>query len=351
MTIDFKPHESFREDFAFSNSDDAILRFPFPFPEDRYSYVVNLEPHVRGGPTAAYDAVFDTDEHYIAECRDRAITLAADPKRCQVLPHMAVAAWDTLELIMESLAADYPEHFTLEREGDDWTWTNRPLGIVQNFTFGRADTLPQEPFEYITRQIQGDFTLQDQREGTLFLDGGMVTCQADWSLDFDLGMNFMEWHGPVPKAHEAGVFDRALQFLLRLEHGKPARRVNWTMTINPRLDTSPENYPHWGPDRTTLTPANIGAKLHLRVELQTLFRLPRSNAILFGIRCYLISLQDLARVAKWAKRLHRLLRDLDPVVAEYKGLSRFRDMTVAWLAPFDDGAVLPVGTAPDQCTL
>jgi len=87
------------------------------------------------------------------------------------------------------------------------------------------------------------------------------------------------------------------------------------------------------------------------VELQTLFRLPRSNAILFGIRCYLISLQDLARVAKWAKRLHRLLRDLDPVVAEYKGLSRFRDMTVAWLAPFDDGAVLPVGTAPDQCTL
>jgi hypothetical protein len=211
--------------------------------------------------------------------------------------------------------------------------------------------LPQEPFEYITRQVQGDFTLQDQRDGTLYLDGGMVTCQADWSLDFDLGMSFKEWHGPVPRAHEAGVFDRALQFLLRLQHGAPVRRLNWTLTVNPRLDTSPESYPHWGPDRTTLSAENIGAKLHLRVELQTLFRLPRSNAVLFGIRCYLLSFQDLVRVTKWGKRLHRVLRDLDPVVAEYKGMSRYRPLAVDWLSRFDDGAVISSGTAPDQASL
>ncbi|WP_163598939.1 heme-dependent oxidative N-demethylase subunit alpha family protein, partial [Klebsiella pneumoniae] len=92
---------------------------------------------------------------------------------------------------------------------------------------------------------------------------------------------------PVPLAHDIGVFDRALRFLLRLQYGQPVRRLNWTMTINPRLDTSPENYPDWGPDRTTVTPENVADKVHLRVELQTLFRLPRSNAILFGIRCYL----------------------------------------------------------------
>ena len=34
----------------------------------------------------------------------------------------------------------------------------------------------------------------------------MVTTQADWSLEFDLGMSFREWHAPVPLAHEAGVF-------------------------------------------------------------------------------------------------------------------------------------------------
>ena len=38
-------------------------------------------------------------------------------------------------------------------------------------------------------------------DGNLWLDAGMVTTQADWSLDFDLGMNFLEWHAPVPLAH------------------------------------------------------------------------------------------------------------------------------------------------------
>lgn len=351
MDISLKPAETFRGDFSVRNSDGAILRFPFPFPDDVYMYAVNIEPHTRGGPTAAYDAVFDIDEHYIGECGDRALTLIDDPLRCQVLPHMKLAEWDTLELLMESLADDYPALFELHREGDTWRWVNHPLGIEQNFMFGDATTLPCPPFEYITRQVQGDFTLQDQRENNLFMDGGMVTSQADWSLNFDLGMSFHEWHGPVPVAHELGVFDRALAYLLRLQFGKPVRRLNWTLTVNPRLDTSPENYPQWGPDKASITPENIGHKMCLRVELQTLTRLPRSNAILFGIRGYLIRLEELVRVVKWRRRLHRVLRDLHPDIAEYKGTARYLQIIVAYLSQFDDGLPTNPGTAPEQSAL
>jgi hypothetical protein len=347
MGIAYKPDETFRGDFRYSNSDAAILRFPFPFPEDTYMYSVNIEPHVPGGASPTFDAVFDVDEHYIAECKERTLTLAQDPNRCMVLPHMMAAQWDTLELIMESLAKDYPEDFSLTKDGDNWTWINRPLGIEDSFRFGDVDSLPMEPFEYITRQAQGDFTLQDQRDNNLFIDGGMVTTQADWSLEFDLGMSFQEWHGPVPVAHDLGVFDRALQYLLRLPYGRPVRRLNWTLTINPRLDTSPENYPIWGPDRASLTPENIGGKLHLRVELQTLFRLPRSNAILFGVRCYLASMDELARVPKWGRRLHRVLRDLHPEIAEYKGSTRYRAIAVDHLSRYDDGEPTSAGIGPD----
>jgi len=351
MTIAFTPDESFRGDFTARNSDAAILRFPFPFPDDAYAYSVNMEPHRPSGTSPVFDAAFDVDEHYIAECRERALVLAQDPERCLVLPHMRLAEWDTLELLMESMARDYPALFQLRRDGDAWHWTNIPLGISQAFTFGDAETLPTPPFEYITRQAQGDFTLQDQRDGTLYIDGGIATTQADWSLRFNAGMSFHEWHGPVPRAHEAGVFDRALQYLLRLRLGQPVRRLNWTMTINPRLDTSPENYPVWGPDRTTITPENVGGKLHLRVELQSLFRLPRSNAILFGIRCYLVRLDELARVPKWGRRLHRVLRDLDPALADYKGLTRFRPIAVEWLQRHDDGAATSAGIGPDVMQL
>src|SRR6202048_1728706 len=336
MSAVFNLHETFRDDFSYRNSPRAIRRFPLPFSEDSYMYSVNIEPHLPGPPGSVTEFAFDVDEHYVAECRERAIVLAAEPLRYQALPHMMSSQWDCLELIMESLARDYPQQFSLERGGSRWVWANRPLGIHQSFTFGDPATLPQQPLEYITRQAQGDWVVMDQREGDLWCEAGMVTTQADWSLDFDMGMSFKEWHGPVPLAHEMGVFDRALKFLLNLRLNEPVRRLNWTMTIHPRLDTSPENYYKWGPDRATVTPLNAGDKAHLRVELQGLWRLPRSNAIVFSIRAYLISMQELVTVPKWARRVHRVLRDLHPALVDYKGLSRYRDAVVEYLAPFDD---------------
>ncbi|TIL80257.1 MAG: DUF3445 domain-containing protein, partial [Mesorhizobium sp.] len=215
MGITFR-NETFRNDFTFRNSPEHIRRFPFPFHEDSYMYAVNIEPHVLGPKGSVLENLIDVDEHYVAEMQDRALVLAEDPLRCQSLPHMTLAGWDLLELLMEQQALGYPEHFTLTRDGDRWRWINRPLGIDDSFTFGDVSTLPYGPMEYITRQSQGDFCILDQRDGNLWMDAGMVTTQADWSLDFDIGMNFFEWHAPVPLAHEKGIFVRALKFLTNI---------------------------------------------------------------------------------------------------------------------------------------
>ena len=347
MSISFNS-ETFRDDFTYYNSPEAIARFPFPFDEDQYMYKVNMEQHTPGEKGSVLERALDVDEHYIAEMQDRAKVLAEDPNRSQTLPHMETAAWDTVELIMTLLARDYPELFSLERDGETWHWINRPLGLDHTFRFGDSTTLPPRPgnrgdepmppLEYITRQVQGDFAVLDQRDDNLWMDAGTVTSQADWSLDFDIGMDFYEWHGPVPLAHEMGIFERALKYLLSIEQHNPGRRLNWTMTINPRLDTSPENYNTWGSDRTEVTPDNVGEKVHLRVEVQTFFRLPRSNALLFPIRTYLISLNDLVTVPQWGQRLHRVLRDLPPELVEYKGLTTYLDTVVDWLAPYDQAS-------------
>jgi hypothetical protein len=343
MSLAFKK-ETFRDDYTYENSPEAIRRFPFPFAEDTYMYSVNMEPHAKGAKGSVNEFTFDIDEHYVAECEDKAKTMALDRGRYQVLPHMMDAQWDFLELTMESLSADYPQHFTLTRDGKNWTWQNKPLGIKTSFVFGDASTLEMEPFEFMSRQVQGDFVLLDQRNGTLYADAGFITSQADWSLAFDVGMAWHEWHGPVPQVTKLGVMDRALKYLMNIQLGSPVRRLNWTMTINPRLDTSPENYPLWGTDRNTVTLENVGDKVHLRVELQTLFRLPRSNGLLFSIRCYLISMEELATSPRWAKRLHRVLKTLHPDLEEYKGLTKFRETTVQWLSRFDDGKPMDLGT-------
>jgi len=335
MLTPSSPVLSYRDDFSFRNSPAAIRRFPFPFTEDSYLYSVNIEPATSRDPGSIYHCAFDIDEHYRSEMAERAQVLDKDPRRYLVLTHMQVAAWDALQLLMESLAGDYPQWFVLNRDDERWHWRNLLLDIDQHFVFGDASSLPCEPLEFIGRQVQGDFALLDQRDNDLFMDAGIVTSPADWSLAFDAGMSFKQWHSPVPMAHQMGIFERALKYLLNLQTGQPVRRLNWTLTIKPRLDSSPETFHEWGADRGRITADNVGQEVHLRVELQVMLRLPRSNAVMFSIRTYLISLQELVTQPGWGCRLHRVLRALPEPIADYKGMTRYRQTLVEWLAQFD----------------
>jgi dimethylamine monooxygenase subunit A len=60
-----------------------------------------------------------------------------------------------------------------------------------------------------------------------------------------------------------------------------------------------------------------------------------------------LSLAELVTVPKWGRRVHRVLKGLHPALVDYKGLSRYRDTVVRWLAPYDDGAPTSPGGGPD----
>jgi hypothetical protein len=314
---------------------ERITSFPFPFPTDRYRYSTNVEPAGARTRTAAGswgEHVLHVDEFYerdSAECR---ALLAADPSRVQELPHMRPACWDAMLYVMDELQRSRPDAFRLQRTGEDaWRWQNHLLGIEQDVVLGDDAGLPTDPLRFLAPQVQDDLVLLDQREGALWADAGVVTAAADWSMRFDVGMSFVEIHGPVPRVHPAGVVHRAQQFLMRLQPGEVYRRTNWTMTVGRRLDTATETYPEWGPDRRLVLSQDLGTRLHLRVEVQHLVRLPTSGAVLFLIRTHLLPLADLARVPAWRERFAAVLEELPHDMADYKGLSRYRDAAAAWL--------------------
>ena len=311
-------------------------RFPFPFPDDAYRYSTNIEPGRRPVSTDAGEWgrwTIDVDDEYEAELRERAEILAADPTRCVVLPHMRAACWDTLLECLGEAARANPAVMSLTRDGPAYVWSNARLGEERRFVVGDEDTLGAEPLAYTGSQVQEDLVLLDQREGQLWADAGLVTFAADWSLRFDVGMTFLEVHGPVPRVHLTGVIPRAHQFLLRLEAHHPYRRTNWTMSVGRRLDQSTEAYPAWGPDRVSVSEdaARLPDRLQLRVEVQHLIRLPGSGAILFLIRTSMVSLRELASVPAWRARLASVLRELPQDMVDYKGLTRFRDPAAKWL--------------------
>ena len=317
-----------------------VSGFPFPFPEDRYRYSTNVEPARApvATPVGQWGAtVLDVDGEYHHELAERRAILDADPGRHVVLPHMRVAAWDTLLTLMQELAAAYHDRFTLRRDPGDplrWRWENRPLGQSLHFTYGDDDTLPDEPLGYIASQVQEDIVLLDQRADALWGDAGVVTFAADWSFGFDVGMSFLEIHGPVPRLREEGVITRAHEFLKRLQPHQPYRRTNWTLTIGRRLDVSTELYPEWGPDRQMIQRVDdrtFGELVHLRVEVQHLIRLPESGAILFLIRTYMLSFDQLAAIEPWRRRAAEVLAELPEDLADYKGIIKYRDRAAAWL--------------------
>lgn len=317
---------------------NLVLGFPFPFPADQYRYSTNVEPADKTVTTAAGQwgrAVIDIDSEYHRELAEREEILGTDPTRHEVLPHMRTAAWDAMLHLMRELTLAFPESMSLEPEGGAWRWRNRLLDVEQRFVLGDESTLPCEPLRYIAGQVQEDIVLLDQRADTLWADAGVVTFAADWSFAFDVGMSFLEIHGPVPRVRAEGVITRAHEFLKRLRPGESYRRTNWTMTVGRRLDVSTERYPEWGPDREIIQHVDdetFGRLLHLRVEVQHLIRLPESGAIMFLIRTYLLPLEAVATVEAWRARTASVLAELPADMADYKGVIKYRDRAAAWLA-------------------
>jgi hypothetical protein len=320
---------------------DLVETFPFPFPADAYRYSTNVEAARTPVPTPAGqwgDAVVVVDSEYADELAEREQILAEDPTRLVALAHMDVACWDAMLVMMRELATSRPDAFALTRgPGATYSWRNDLLGIEHDFVPGDPTTLPAayaDPLAWIGAQVQEDIVLLDQRDGVLYGDAGVVTFAADWSFGFDVGMSFLEIHGPVPRIHETGVITRAHEFLKRLQPGDVFRRTNWTLTIGRRLDVSTERYPDWGPDREHVQRVDddeFGRIVHLRVEVQHLIRLPESGAVMFLIRTYMLPLADLATVEDWRLRTAAVLEELPEDMADYKGIAKYRHRTAAWL--------------------
>lgn len=152
-----------------------------------------------------------------------------------------------------------------------------------------------EPLDFIGRHVQEDLIFMMERDGELYLDAGQLCFPANWSLAFNMGMSFKEIHGPIPGFKNEGLDQRIFTFLMRMEAGDPWVRRNWSLMAGDRLDTSFETYDEWGKGRRNVTRENVGKYVHVRVEVQKLYRLPGSRGLLFTIHTYLLQLEEFTK--------------------------------------------------------
>ena len=159
----------------------------------------------------------------------------------------------------------------------------------------------------------------------LLLTAAVVCCPSRWSLAEKMGHDMLAVHAPVAKyaEHVGAAVDNYFQ---RITVEKPVWRSNWIIQDHPALFQ-----PVIPPGPLLENPQD----LWIRMERQTLRRLPETGGILFTIRGYQQPLPEyLSRSKDIASNLRILIERLPDDVAEYKSLYYYRPKIFTWINQF-----------------
>jgi hypothetical protein len=238
-----------------------------------------------------------------------------------VLPEATESAAEVLALLAAHLPARFPRLY--RREG----------ALLTNLVTQQTWDLAQpalHPLDLAGRLVQEDLCLMAHEAAcdVYCLVGASLCFPTRWRLADKMGQPLTAIHAPVPDYADqlASTMDR---FFARLKPDKPVWRLNWSLVDDPTL------FQPTGHGRRERNPAitadNAGEKLWLRMERQTLRRLPCTHAILFTIRVHVRPLHHLARHPERAALFAATLRALPEPLRLYKSLPPFFAAVLTWL--------------------
>ncbi|MDF3155157.1 DUF3445 domain-containing protein [Mesorhizobium sp. XAP10] len=236
------------------------------------------------------------------------------------------AQQEVLDLLAAHLLERFPETHRLGGSGVE------VAGAASRLPASLADA----PLAKASLLVQEDLILMRSSDSGWRLVAGSLCFPSSWSLLEKFGKPLQDIHAPVPGfgpgTRPAELINRMFDGL----QGQAVERYNWSIQSDNALYHPLSDLQRI--DRATNRPSrfpdgDIDAHAFIRVERQTLRKLPVSRDILFTIRIHLDPLAVLARHpdrAKLAVSFAAQLEALDLAQLDYKGLTSDRDrlMTV-----------------------
>ncbi len=263
---------------------------------------------------------FLLDESYEEEVAERRRLLTEQKEAVlQMLPEADAAGAEVLEQVLAFLTEQHPDSFGWKgarflnrRTGEEWD----------------LNTPPFTPLEVAGRLVQEDLCVMqpDPASGEYRLTAACLCFPTRWSLAEKMGQPMSVIHGPVPGYAEQ-LNAPVNRFLERLTPERSLWRYNWSLNDDPTL-FQPGSVERSGPN-PKVTPETAGREVWVRVERQTLRRLPRTQAVLFTIRILqqpvgALSPEDAARLAQTVRQWPEALR-------AYKSFEAYGDAVLAFL--------------------
>jgi len=194
--------------------------------------------------------------------------------------------------------------------------------------------LAAQPLHAASLLVQEDLILMRRDDSGWRLVAGSLCFPSSWSLTEKFGKPLPVMHEPVPGFGPGTRLAEIINRMFDGLQGQAVERYNWSIQANDRLYHPLSNIQRI--DRATNRPSkfpdgDIDAHAFIRVERQTLRKLPASRDVLFTIGIHLDPLRVLATHpdrATLAASFAEQLGALDQAQLDYKGLTADRDKLV-----------------------
>lgn len=278
-----------------------------PYDGSKRPFTVGLEPVDFSrwlDPDGLLVAHLKRKAELLESAHDRVFRAEADTEEAQA---------EVLDLILEDLAAHHRSTHSVASD------------VVEVLDGGPQVRLADHaPLEAASRLVQEDLVLMRKGEDGYRLAAASLCFPSSWSLAEKFGQSMHAIHENVPGFNDGRMGPVVARIFDNLTAEQLVGRYNWSIYDDPDLHH---------PQAKQLAPqidekgASAIAHLFVRVERQTLRRLPKSGDILFTIKIHhdpISLLKTHERGGELAAGLAAQLRDLDDRQIAYKGLTQYR---------------------------
>ncbi len=216
------------------------------------------------------------------------------------LPNSNAASVEVLKMITGHLAVHYPDLLL------DVDSSIHPLEA--------ATRLVPEDLLILAPRNRGDGVPPYNKEWCLV--AGALCFPAHWVLKEKMNKPLAAIHEPVP--HYSKVLsDPVDRFFTSMRIGAISVRMNWSLQKDDAL---------YAPVRLTQPDPSLelnSDQIHLRIERQTMRKLPQTDHILFTIRTYLVPVCAWQGNKRAIEDLLLILSDMSPEMRHYKGAALY----------------------------
>ena len=246
----------------------------------------------------------------------------------RTLPESLEAQRELRDRVVAHLATDHAERFSLSGA----LLTSQPESL-----HWRLDDPGVEPLRQLSDIIEEDFMLLQEVDGAMRIVATSNAYSSSGRLASAVGQTVHWAHIPVPTLTDklGGRIDRVLS---SVHEDTPCERFNWQVTPMATL-FFPHDNPHQANanamhairDALAREPERMGELLFIRVERQTLSRLPDSRAVAFSLHTYSDPLASLGTDPAAARSMLRLLEGYAEDRWHYSEMDIVREPLLAWL--------------------